>query len=222
MLHLADNIRLIRLLSEKTQPEFGEKFGATKAMIVSYENGKANPSELFLSRVSKYSGVEIEDLKNKRLTENDIKIKGEKGEKGELKNSIDVGKSNEQSDDTIQKLIADNSAMIRAMEIDARAREQDAIARKIDADVRKSLTKSNEELVRMVRKTTEGAPQQNEQDLSSIREAVVEFLIEVASGKRYKDRESAGQAYSKKVAELMALKQEKDTQKNSGKMHSVK
>jgi len=81
MLHLQQNIRLIRLLSEKTQPEFGKKFKATKAMIISYEKGKANPDELFISRLAKYSGVSVKDLKNKALTESDIILKEEKGEK---------------------------------------------------------------------------------------------------------------------------------------------
>lgn len=75
MLHLPHNLRLIRLLSRKTQPDFGEMFDATKAMIISYEKGKANPDGLFLSRVSQYSGVSENDLKHKKLKEEDIKIK---------------------------------------------------------------------------------------------------------------------------------------------------
>jgi transcriptional regulator with XRE-family HTH domain len=75
MLQLSPNLKLIRLLSGKTQTEFGEMFDATKAMVISYEKGKANPDDLFLSRVSKYAGLSVADLKNKALTEDDIKIK---------------------------------------------------------------------------------------------------------------------------------------------------
>jgi transcriptional regulator with XRE-family HTH domain len=75
MLQLPQNLILIRLLSGKTQTEFGQMFNASKAMIISYEKGKANPDRLFLSRVSAYSNVSEQDLKSKKLKEEDIKIK---------------------------------------------------------------------------------------------------------------------------------------------------
>ena len=81
MLHLPQNLRLIRLLSGKTQTEFGEKFDATKAMIISYEKGKANPDELFVTRVAKYGGVPVSDLMLKILSEDNITIKEDKEEK---------------------------------------------------------------------------------------------------------------------------------------------
>lgn len=72
MFHLAQNIKLIRQLSGKTQTEFGQKLEATKAMIVSYEIGKAQPSSLFLSRLSKYAGVSVKEIESKILKEDDI------------------------------------------------------------------------------------------------------------------------------------------------------
>jgi len=72
MLHLHENIKLIRLLSGKTQPEFGKMFDATKSMIISYEQGRAKPNELFTKRISEYAGVTIQDLINKKLNEKDI------------------------------------------------------------------------------------------------------------------------------------------------------
>jgi phage repressor protein C with HTH and peptisase S24 domain len=77
MLHLTSNLRLIRLLSGKTQTEFGEMFQATKAMVISYEKGKAVPDELYLTRVSKYAGVTVDQLKLKKLTEENIKVEKE-------------------------------------------------------------------------------------------------------------------------------------------------
>jgi hypothetical protein len=41
MLQFPSNLRLIRLVSGKSQTDFGSSFGATKAMIVSYEKAKA-------------------------------------------------------------------------------------------------------------------------------------------------------------------------------------
>jgi transcriptional regulator with XRE-family HTH domain len=72
MLHLPQNVRLARLVSGKTQSDFGAMFGASKAMIISYEKGKANPDELFISRLSRYTGISENDLKKKVLKEDDF------------------------------------------------------------------------------------------------------------------------------------------------------
>jgi transcriptional regulator with XRE-family HTH domain len=76
MLHLSENIKLIRLLSGKTQPEFGKMFDSTKAMIISYEQDRARPNSLFKKRISEYAGISIADLDNKKLRESDIHIAG--------------------------------------------------------------------------------------------------------------------------------------------------
>jgi hypothetical protein len=106
--------------------------------------------------------------------------------------------------DIIFNLTESNRMMAEAMLTDARNRE--------------SLTRSNE---RLTLKVTADDPQQTSQELTAIRQAVVEFVIEVASGKRYKDRHEAGQAYSKKVAELIEATKGKDTRTNLDKMHSA-
>lgn len=88
MLHLYANIKLIRLVVDKTQSEFGKLFGATKAMIVSYEKGKANPDDLFIKRLAKYAGVTIPQLKNQLLSEEDMRLeKVEKEDKEPTKNA---------------------------------------------------------------------------------------------------------------------------------------
>lgn len=85
MLHLPNNIKLIRKLSKLTQTQFGDRFELSEAQVKSYENGRAKPDAfLFLPRLSKYAGVSQEDLTSKKLTEKDISIaKEEKGEKVE-------------------------------------------------------------------------------------------------------------------------------------------
>lgn len=75
MTHLSRNIKLIRSVLRKTQHEFGEQLDASKAMIVSYEKGKAKPDELFISRLCKIGGVKEDDLRNKTLVEDDLKLK---------------------------------------------------------------------------------------------------------------------------------------------------
>jgi transcriptional regulator with XRE-family HTH domain len=95
MMHLYENIKLIRLISDKTQPEFGKLFGATKAMIVSYEKGKAKPDELFIKRLAKYAGVTIHQLKHELLSEENIKVeKDEKVDNGEKKSKGAASPSN--------------------------------------------------------------------------------------------------------------------------------
>lgn len=68
MLHLARNLKLIRKLSGLTQPSFGNKFDATKSMVISYEQARAEPDELYIERVAKFASISEDDLKNKRLT----------------------------------------------------------------------------------------------------------------------------------------------------------
>lgn len=85
------------------------------------------------------------------------------------------------------------------------------------------LADTNNELAKKIPdRPIEGAPQQNVQELNAIRAAVVEFLIEVASGKRFRNQQEAGQAYSKKVAELMGLVSEKDIQKHLYTLYNMK
>lgn len=74
MLHLANNIKTIRELSGLTQPQFGAIFDASKAMIVSYENGKAAPSELFIKRLAKMVGATSDTLKNGLIEEEHIEV----------------------------------------------------------------------------------------------------------------------------------------------------
>jgi len=74
LLQLAANIKLIRQLSGLTQEDFGVKFNASRAMITSYESAKAAPDDLFLTRLSKYSGVPKEDLLDKALIEENIDV----------------------------------------------------------------------------------------------------------------------------------------------------
>lgn len=76
MLHINNNIRLIRELSGQTQAEFGKMFGANETKVKSYERGKAKPKSIFMLRLAKYAGITTSDLIDKKLSEDDIKIPG--------------------------------------------------------------------------------------------------------------------------------------------------
>lgn len=74
MLQLPNNIKLIRQLLDITQADFGKKLGATKAMIISYEKGKALPNSLFITRLANAAGLSEKDLTNRSLIEDDIDL----------------------------------------------------------------------------------------------------------------------------------------------------
>jgi len=74
MMHLGKNIKLIRKMRRQTQTEFGETFGSTKAMIVSYESGKAQPDELFLKRLAKVAGVTEDELRDVDLYDQFVNV----------------------------------------------------------------------------------------------------------------------------------------------------
>src|ERR1700759_4217647 len=84
MTNISKNLKLIRLVMDKTQAEFAQKFNATVAMIASYEKGKALPDDLFISRVAKYAGITEDQLRDSLLKEEDLKwYKQENEEKRE-------------------------------------------------------------------------------------------------------------------------------------------
>ena len=60
---MKDRIRLVRKQSKLNQTEFGEKIGATQAMVTSYETGRVPPSDSMLKLISKEFGVSYAWLK---------------------------------------------------------------------------------------------------------------------------------------------------------------
>jgi transcriptional regulator with XRE-family HTH domain len=72
---ISKNLKLIRLVLNKTQAEFGALFNATKSMIGSYEKGKAYPDDLFVIRVAEFAGITETQLREEILKERDIKLR---------------------------------------------------------------------------------------------------------------------------------------------------
>ena len=58
-----ERIKTIRKNANLTQTEFGEKIGATRAMIASYEGGAVVPSDTVLKLISKEFGISYAWLK---------------------------------------------------------------------------------------------------------------------------------------------------------------
>lgn len=58
-----DRIKQVRKNNNLTQTEFGERIGATRAMIASYEGGAVIPADSILKLISKVFGVSYAWLK---------------------------------------------------------------------------------------------------------------------------------------------------------------
>jgi transcriptional regulator with XRE-family HTH domain len=116
MLHLAENIKTIRELSNKTQLEFAQLFEVkskkgeySKDKIFTYESGKAAPPETLIEYIAEFARVSVEDLKNKKLSRRDIDlgpddlgfIKPEKSNNGHNNHN---GNNGNNKDETIRHL----------------------------------------------------------------------------------------------------------------------
>lgn len=74
MLHIAGNIKLIRSLAGKTQPEFAIIIGENLSNLKTYETKGVMPKPHIQHRIAKIGGVSLHDLINKPLTPDDIEI----------------------------------------------------------------------------------------------------------------------------------------------------
>lgn len=81
MLQLSQNIKLIRGLAGKTQPEFAKIIGENLSNLKTYENTSTKPKLHVQKRIAEIAGVTVKDLREKDLSEKDIKLKDEKDEK---------------------------------------------------------------------------------------------------------------------------------------------
>lgn len=106
MSHLANNILLIRSILNESQTRFGKRFNATKAMIISYEKDTAKPDGLFMSRLSKLSKKDINDLVEKTLSEEELEV-----EKEELVSRGGPSKSNTSGD--LKEFLSDSRISVR-------------------------------------------------------------------------------------------------------------
>lgn len=75
------NIKLIRALTRKKQPEFAELIKSNKSNIKTWETTETSPTDVLIyNRIAELAGVTVNDLRNKKLTEKDINLKVEKVE----------------------------------------------------------------------------------------------------------------------------------------------
>lgn len=71
MLHIAQNIRRVRLLKGDTQPQFAKRIGikgVTNDMVSSWERDIVPPNEVIIERIAKIAGVTAEMLMNEDIS----------------------------------------------------------------------------------------------------------------------------------------------------------
>jgi transcriptional regulator with XRE-family HTH domain len=74
MLHLSDNIKIIRELYDERQEDFVKRFsGVSLSMQKSYESGRAKPGMLYMQQLAAMTGVPVDTLKNYPVEINKIK-----------------------------------------------------------------------------------------------------------------------------------------------------
>lgn len=74
MLQIGENIKLIRGLAGKTQPEFAIIIGEKLSNLKTYETKDIPPKLHVQHKIAKIAGVSLEDLQGKKLTPDDIEI----------------------------------------------------------------------------------------------------------------------------------------------------
>jgi transcriptional regulator with XRE-family HTH domain len=76
---LDTNIKHLRNIDALSQSSFGERFGASRSMIDSYERGNAKPSNEMLQAIASYYHITIDalltkDLSNKNVFRNAMRL----------------------------------------------------------------------------------------------------------------------------------------------------
>lgn len=66
------NIKLIRELSGKKQPEFADIIGTNLSNLKTYETTDVRPKANILAKIADYAGITVEKLEEHRLTHKDI------------------------------------------------------------------------------------------------------------------------------------------------------
>ncbi len=190
MLHISGNIKLIRELSGKTQAEFGQKFDATKAMIISYEKGKAQPSFLFIDRLAKHTGLQATQIMKQALKEEDVdKEKLEKlfnVEKVSRETPVENKENQVDTPNTssLEELIACNKYLSRATLIQAEAD-------KIREEKELALVKNNSSLTDLLKQKgfTANEPGDNLLGHPSVISKLLETLAELGAGNLWDTKE---------------------------------
>lgn len=195
MLHLPYNIKIIRSLAGLNQAKFAEHLGVSLAMQKSYEIGKAAPDGLYLQRLSVISSVKEQDLKGKKIKEEDVSLKVEKVE--EKKNEADSDSSNDKNvvefNDRSVFSIAESNRIL------AEATKTQAEANKALSEAHLRIAKNNEDLIRALLPTV-GVIVQKPPVGSSTKGELLEFLSQIGPGKKWNSVEEAQDALKNLVA----------------------
>lgn len=82
------NIKIIRGFLDVNQKQFGQELSSSEAMIKSYEQGRAKPSDIFIQRLSNMIGISINDLTTRLINVSELENK--KDLSREIKSTIEL------------------------------------------------------------------------------------------------------------------------------------
>lgn len=74
MLHLAGNIKWIRLLSGKKQTEFAVILGITEDQLYTYEKGIAKPNSVVKGKIAAIAGITLEELEKTDIKKTTVQV----------------------------------------------------------------------------------------------------------------------------------------------------
>lgn len=125
MLHLKNNIKYIRELANKTQYDFAKMFDIknkkdefSEDKIYTFENGRAKPPQFFLESLANYAGITVSELKDKKLSKEDIKFNKESDIIAKTDNGLFIAevKTNDKADNSNAELIQALNKQIALLE----------------------------------------------------------------------------------------------------------
>jgi len=115
MLHLAKNIKWIRLLSGKKQTEFAVILGITDDQLYTYESGKAKPNSVVKGKIATIAGITIEDLENTDIKKQTVQVINPDTKKVEFTLAPNGANQHEKELKHLQEMLAEKEKQIKLL-----------------------------------------------------------------------------------------------------------
>lgn len=115
MLHLAKNIKWIRLLSGKKQTEFAVILGITEDQLYTYENGKAKPSSVVKEKIATIAGISVTDLEELDIKKRTIQVINPDTKKVEFTLAPNGANQHEKELKHLQEMLAEKEKQIKLL-----------------------------------------------------------------------------------------------------------
>lgn len=115
MLHLAENIKWIRLLSGKKQTEFAVILGISEDQLYTYEKGKASPNSVVKEKIATIAGITVTDLEKLDIKKRTIQVINPDTKKVEFTLAPNVANQQEKELKHLQEILAEKEKQIKLL-----------------------------------------------------------------------------------------------------------